>query len=287
MIAGLEHQYFNTNGVRLHVALAGPDHGRLLIFLHGFPEFWYGWRRQIDFFARLGYRVLAPDQRGYNLSDKPGGIAAYGLDHLVRDIVGLIKAVGRERALIVGHDWGAVVAWWLALRHADCVEKLAVLNGPHPQVMRRHLLHDAEQRRKSWYIFFFQLPGLPEWRMQKNGWEIAGRALLKTSRPGTFGEADLAEYRAAWSQPGAVTAMINWYRAALRQRRGGAGHATVKMPALIIWGGRDRFLRTELAEASLAQCKHAELLLLENASHWVQHEEAEAVNQRLQQFFIA
>lgn len=287
MIAGLEHQYFNTNGVRLHVALAGPDHGRLLIFLHGFPEFWYGWRRQIDFFARLGYRVLAPDQRGYNLSDKPGGIAAYGLDHLARDIVGLIKAVDRERALIVGHDWGAVVAWWLALRHADRVEKLAILNGPHPQVMRRHLLHDAEQRRKSWYIFFFQLPWLPEWRMQKNGWEIAGRALLKTSRPGTFVEADLAEYRAAWSQPGAATAMINWYRAALRQRLGRTGRALVKMPALMIWGGRDRFLRTELAAASLAQCEHAELLLLENASHWVQHEEAEAVNQRLQQFFTA
>lgn len=287
MIAGLEHHFFNTNGVRLHVALAGPDHGRLLIFLHGFPEFWYGWRRQIDFFARLGYRVLAPDQRGYNLSDKPGGIAAYGLDHLARDIVGLMKAVGRDRALIVGHDWGAVVAWWLALRHADCVEKLAILNGPHPHVMRRHLLHDAEQRRKSWYIFFFQLPWLPEWRMQKNGWEIARRALLKTSRPGTFVEADLAEYRAAWSQPGAVTAMINWYRAALRQRLGRTDRALIKMPALMIWGGRDRFLRTELAAASLAQCEHAEFFLLENASHWVQHEETEAVNQRLQQFFTA
>ncbi|MDZ7267940.1 MAG: alpha/beta hydrolase [candidate division KSB1 bacterium] len=283
----LEHHHLLGNGVRLHVAHAGPENGRLLLFLHGFPEFWYAWHRQIDFFARLGYRVLAPDQRGYNLSDKPRGIAAYRLDQLARDIAGLIQTTGRQRALIVGHDWGAVVAWWLALQHADCVEKLAVLNGPHPRVMRRYLLHDAEQRRKSWYIFFFQLPGLPEWRMRKNNWEVARRTLLQTSRPGTFSQADLEKYCAAWSQPGAATAMINWYRAALRHPPGRAGRARVQMPTLVIWGGRDRFLRTELAQASLAQCQHGELFLLENASHWVQHEQAQTVNQRLQQFFTA
>ena len=138
------------NGLNLHLVQAGDRQGKLLILLHGFPEFWYGWRHQIDALAAHGYRVWVPDQRGYNLSDKPAGIEAYGIDHLVEDVVGLIKAAGEERALLVGHDWGAAVAWWTAIRHPERVEQLAVLNGPHPLVMQTNLRRNPAQWRRSW-----------------------------------------------------------------------------------------------------------------------------------------
>lgn len=285
MNATLQHQTISTNGINVHAVSAGPESGRLLIFLHGFPEFWYGWRKQIDFFANLGYRVLAPDQRGYNLSDKPKGLSAYHLDELAKDIVGLIDAAGREQALIVGHDWGAAVAWWLGIKHAARVEKLAVLNAPHPKILRQYLFNNAAQRRNSWYMFFFQLPRLPEWRFAKDNWAIGARALTKTSRPGTFGEADLAQYRAAWSQPGAATGMINWYRAALRRQPRLSGHAAIRVPALLLWGARDRFLGREMAQPSIALCEQGRLVMIEEASHWVQHEEAEKVNALLLEFF--
>ncbi len=281
----LQHQIISTNGIKMHVVSAGPESGRLLIFLHGFPEFWYGWRKQIGFFANLGYRVLAPDQRGYNLSDKPKDLSAYHLDELAKDIVGLIDAAGREQALIVGHDWGAAVAWWLGVKHASRVEKLAVLNAPHPKIMRQHLFHNAAQRRKSWYIFFFQLPWLPEWRLAKDNWVIGVRALTKTSRPGTFAEADLVQYRAAWSQPGAATGMINWYRAALRRQPKLSGPAAIRVPTLLLWGARDRFLGREMAQSSVALCERGRLVMSEEASHWIQHEEAEKVNALLREFF--
>ena len=155
MTPRLEFQFVSTNGVRLHVARSQGNHGRLVILLHGFPEFWYGWRHQIPALAEAGFRVWAPDQRGYNLSDKPARVASYGLDELANDMIGLIDAVGKSRAAVVSHNWGGAVAWWVALRHPERIERLVILNVPHPAVMHRHLRRSLTQLLKSW---FFQLP---------------------------------------------------------------------------------------------------------------------------------
>lgn len=284
MKAQREHRFVETNNIRLHVVEAGKSDGPLVIFLHGFPEFWYAWRYQIDFFAAAGYRVVVPDQRGYNLSDKPRRIAAYNLDELARDIIGLIDFYQREKALIVSHDWGGMVAWWAGMAFPERIEKLVVMNVPHPTVMLRHLKDNPVQRRRSRYIFLFQLPFLPEWRMRKNQWDYATRALTKTSRPGTFSEADLALYRESWAQPGALTGMLNWYRAGVRHRPKGVLSAKMFVPTLMIWGAKDRFLGSEMAKESIALCENGRLKVLETASHWLQHEEPEQVNALIDEF---
>jgi pimeloyl-ACP methyl ester carboxylesterase len=282
----LKQRYLHTNGITLHVVEAGSEDGPLVILLHGFPEFWYGWRYQIEALANAGHRVLAPDQRGYNLSDKPKGISAYNLDALAADVVGLIDAVGREKAYLAGHDWGGAAAWWTAIKYPQRFEKVAILNAPHPKVMRWNMLHNPAQRRKSWYFLLFQIPFLPEWRMRKDNWRIGERALRGSSRKGTFSDADIARYREAWSQPGAAKGMLNWYRAALRRRPKRVASQRVTVPALLIWGAQDRFLGRELAQPSIDWCGEGKLVFIEEASHWVQHEEPQQINKLLLDFFI-
>lgn len=285
LIPQLNHLTLQTNGITLHAMAAGPENGPLVILLHGFPEFWYGWRYQIEMLANAGFRVLAPDQRGYNLSDKPKRIRDYNLDQLAADVVGLIEAAGRDKAFLVGHDWGGASAWWAAIKYPARIQRLAILNAPHPKVMRQNIFHNRVQRKKSWYFFLFQIPFLPERRMRKNNWRLGARALQGTSRKGTFSEADLALYREAWSQPGAATGMLNWYRAALRTRPARLRSSRVTMPALIIWGEQDKFLRREMAKQSTDLCDQGHLVFIEGATHWVQHEEPERVNKLLLTFF--
>lgn len=281
----LEHRDVSTNGVRLHLVDAGPLDGPPLVLLHGFPEFWYGWRQQIPFLAEAGYRVLAPDQRGYNLSDKPRGLDSYRLDRLAADVVGLLDALGLERAGLVGHDWGAFVAWWAAATRPDRFRRLAVLNVPHPAVMRRFLRRDRRQRRRSWYIFFFQLPWLPEYWYRRKSFAIGVRTLKGTSRRGTFSEEDLVAYREAWSRPGALRATIDWYRASWRRPQRGLSTARITIPTMILWGERDIFLDRRMVEPSLEMCDDGRLVEFPEATHWLQHEEAEAVNRELADFF--
>src|SRR5689334_8376156 len=152
----LEHSHIQTNGVKLHIVQDGPKSGPPVLLLHGFPEFWYGWKKQIPAFARAGCRVIVPDQRGYNLSDKPKGMSAYRVDELVEDIVGLIDALEYEKVNLVGHDWGAGVAWMLAIKHPERLHRLGIINVPHPAVISRFLARDFEQMRRSWYALFFQ-----------------------------------------------------------------------------------------------------------------------------------
>ena len=280
-----EHHFIATNGITLHVVQAGPPAGPVVILLHGFPEFWQGWRYQIDALAAAGYRVWAPDQRGYNLSDRPAGTNAYNLDILAADIAGLIDATGRDKVYLVGHDWGANVAWWVALQYPDRLHKLAILNVPHPSVMRRHLRESTTQRRRSWYIFFFQLPWLPEAATRAGNWRAGVQALADSSRPGTFSPADVDLYRRVWSRPGAMRGMINWYRAILQQPAARLDSYRVTVPTLLIWGKQDKFLEYQMAQPSIDLCDDGRLVMIDTATHWVQHEEPGRVNLLLTDFF--
>jgi pimeloyl-ACP methyl ester carboxylesterase len=280
----MDHQYIETNGIRLNVVQNGPDEGPLVILLHGFPEFSYGWRQQIPYLVSAGYRVWAPDQRGYNLSDKPDGIAAYTLDELAADVVGLIDGAGQKQAFLIGHDWGAVVAWWVAAKYPDRLAKLVILNVPHGAVMQKNLRSNFAQMRKSWYLFFYQIPWLPENLAQRQDWKMVVDALTKSSRSGTFTDSDLDQYRQAWSQPNAYRSMLNWYRAMIRKPPKPPASPRIIVPTLLIWGVQDKFLGREMAQPSIDLCDDGRLVFIEEATHWVQHEEAERVNELIDTF---
>lgn len=277
----IRFSYVDLSGLRLHVAQAGPADGVPVILLHGFPEFWFGWRVQIGPLAARGFRLIVPDQRGYNLSDRPEGIPAYHLDRLAGDVIALADALGLARFRLVGHDWGGLVAWWAASFFPDRIERLAILNAPHPGIAGTYMRRHPGQWLRSWYVAFFQMPRLPEARLTADGARALRQALAETSRKGTFGEADLDRYAEAWLRPGAMTAMLNWYRALRLPRR---RPPRVAMPTLILWGRRDHALQPGLAEASLALCDDGRIRWFAQATHWVQHEEAEAVNAALAGF---
>jgi len=275
---------FQNGGLTLHAVVAGPKDGPVVVLLHGFPEFWYGWRKQIEPLAAAGFRVIVPDQRGYNLSSKPHGVTSYALPELASDVIAIADQLGQQKIFLAGHDWGAAVAWSTALLHPGRIEKLAVLNVPHPSVMRRYVYTRLPQTLRSWYIFFFQIPWLPEAFLSAFNFRAAARALQGSSRPGTFSAEDLVQYRAAWSQPRALTAMSHWYRAAMRYRMPFSDR-TVRVPTRILWGERDRFLMAEMAHESLRYCASGELFTFAEASHWLQHEQPDRVCQLLVQFF--
>jgi pimeloyl-ACP methyl ester carboxylesterase len=280
-----ETAYIETNGIKLHVVMAGPEGGQPVFLLHGFPEFWYGWRQQIPALAEAGYRVVVPDQRGYNLSDKPKGVKAYSVDKLAKDILGLMDALGYEKVNLIGHDWGGLVAWAFATWHPERLHKLGILNAPHPAVMFNLLRRgDPEQLRRSWYIFAIQVPWLPEYFLKRDDWHNAVRALRGSGKVHTFTNEDILEYKKAWSQPGAMTAMLNWYRAARYMPKLLKG-TRVKVPTLLIWGLQDSALSHRMARPSLDYCDDGKLVFFEDATHWVQHDDAEEVTNFLLELF--
>lgn len=266
-----------TNGIELHVATAGPPDGDPVVLLHGFPEFWQGMAGLGERLAAAGYRVIIPDQRGYNLSDKPEGAHCYQLGALASDITGLLDAYGIERADVVGHDWGAVVTWFLAAEYPERLRSAVVANVPHPMVMARYLRTHPTQLSKSWYMFAFQVPFMPERAFSTS----AGRAKMAAGIAHTANRGSMdADYQRAlaeaWSQPGAPTAMINWYRALLRHRPPFTRGGRVRIPLLVLWGEQDRFLEVQMAGLSLQRCDNAELIEYPNATHWVFHDEPDA-----------
>jgi pimeloyl-ACP methyl ester carboxylesterase len=283
----LEHISIPTNGIRLHVVQTGSRYGSLVILLHGFPEFWYGWRRQLQPLVEAGFRVWAPDLRGYNLSDKPRGIPAYRLDELACDVLGLINAAGVDKCYLVGHDWGAAIAWWVALRYPERLHKLAILNVPHPAVMMKTLSTSIAQLRRSWYMFFFQIPFFAEAILRNDDWDPVVKMLVNTSKPGSFTPQDIELYRQAWWRKGAFTAMLNWYRAVLQLPPDVSGDQHIHVPTLMLWGVNDSALGREMAEPSLDLCDQGKLVFFEDSSHWVHLDEADAVNRHLLEFFSA
>jgi len=285
--AQLRDGYADLGSVRLHYVEAGD--GPLVVLLHGFPDFWYSWRAQIPALAAAGFRVVAPDLRGYNLSSRPPGVAAYDQDLLAADIRDLIHERGAERAFLVGHDWGGAVAWATAMNHPEVVQRLAVLNLPHPRRFL-HALRTPRQLLKSWYMFFFQLPWLPERLLPLGRWQLFRLGFERDARAGAFTAADIDRYVEAWSQPGALTAGINYYRAAFRRspRASEARLRPVTAPTLVIWGERDRYLGVEMAEPDRADVPDLRgVVRLPEASHWVQHDEPERVSRLLVEFFAA
>ncbi len=282
----LEHSTIETNGIKLHVVQAGPQSGIPVVLLHGFPEFWYGWRKQIPALVEAGCRVIVPDQRGYNLSDKPKGIKNYSVDILVEDIIGLIDALGYEKVNLVGHDWGGIVAWTLAMKYPERLHKLSIMNVPHPAVMRKFLTRDLEQMRRSWYAMFFQLPWLPEISLSLSDWRGAVGALRSNEKSLSFTNEDIEKYKEAWSQRDAMTSMLNWYRAAVRSSLGKTKELRVKVPTLMMWGIKDAALTHRMARPSMDYVDIGNLILFPEATHWVQHDAAAEVNHYLTDFIL-
>jgi pimeloyl-ACP methyl ester carboxylesterase len=289
-----QHRFVEANGLRFHVVIAGPAGGvrsrGLVLLLHGFPEFWYSWRRQIPAMAAAGFDVAAPDLRGYNDSDKPDGIEAYRITNVVEDVAGIIRALGHERACIVGHDWGGAAAYAFAMLHPEMTDRLCVLNSPHPASFSRELQRgNIEQLKKSWYMFFFQLPDAPERLLAADNFRILKGMLAGSARKGTFGPADLARYAEAFAKPGALRSAINWYRAAFR---GGLPSVRelpkIAAPTLIIWGDRDFALGKELTRGMRGYFSGAfRIAYLPGVSHWVQQEAPARVNALLTRFLAA
>jgi pimeloyl-ACP methyl ester carboxylesterase len=277
------HGYALIDGLRLHYVEAGT--GPPVILLHGFPEFWYSWRRQIPALANAGFHAVAPDLRGYNRSDKPRGIEAYRLGRLVDDVAGLIGHTGATRAVVAGHDWGGVIAWGLAMRRPDLVDRLIILNAPHPAAFFRELRRPA-QLLKSWYVCFFQVPWLPESIFRAGDFALLERTLRRDPvQPGAISPEDIACYKRALRRPGALTAAINYYRAAFRQRRVlRPSVRPIDTPTLLIWGERDRYLGIRLLDGLEPWVPHLHISRLADASHWVQQEAPDQVNRLMIEF---
>lgn len=267
------------NGVRLHYVEAGE--GPLLLLLHGFPEFWYSWRHQIGPLAAAGFHVVAPDMRGYNLSSKPAGWRSYDELLLAEDIARLVRSFGVEQANVVGHDWGAAVAYATAMHQPQVVERLAILNVPHTERMLAGF-RTFRQLRKSWYMFFFQIPALPEWLIARDDFSLMKRSLRADSKA-AFTDDDLERYAQAWAQPGALTGMINYYRAALRRNPRAVLNSLrpIDAPTMVIWGTRDRHLGSELAQPSHEWVPNLRMEWIPEATHWVQHDAPARVNELL------
>lgn len=282
--AGWTHGEAVVDGVRLHYVEAGA--GPLVLLLHGFPEFWYSWRHQLPALAGAGFRVVAPDTRGYNLSDKPEGVDAYRVERLVDDVVGLVAHFGAERAVVVGHDWGGLVAWYTAILRPDVVERLVVLNAPHPAAYRRELTRSTQALR-SWYAAFFQLPVLPEAALRAGDFALLRRVLRSEPvREGAFTGEDIRRYEEALGRPGALEAAINYYRAAARDRSGllsVAAGRPIAAPTLLIWGEADPYLVSGLADDLEEWVPDLRVARL-RASHWVQVDAAAEVNRLLLEF---
>lgn len=277
------HRDIITNGIRMHYVSQGS--GPLIVLLHGFPEFWYSWRLQIPFLADLGYTVVAPDLRGYNDSDKPR--TGYSIPNLLRDIVGLIKGLGQEKAIIVGHDWGGVLAWAFAASYPQMTEQLIVLNAPHPDAMLREL-RNPRQLRKSWYVLALQTPILPEYILGRNHAEAIGRMIYQAAvQKEAFPSSVLLRYREAMNKPGSLRASISYYRALFRkpQHQGGSSsEEQITTPTLLIWGEQDIALDIALTKGLERWVSNIQVRLIPDSGHWVQQEKPELVNQWIAEF---
>jgi pimeloyl-ACP methyl ester carboxylesterase len=278
----LESRRVDLGDVTLHVVLAGPENGQPVILLHGFPEFWYAWYRQLGRLAEAGFRVIVPDQRGYNESDKPRRVADYAVDTLARDVANLTETLGYDKAHVAAHDWGGGVAWRLAIRQPNRIRKLVILDTPHPRAGREFR---SEAQTINWFRTFFQIPWLPEWSTRLGNWYVQAKMLRDTARPGAFPEEKMDLYRSAWDNHGAMATMIHWYRAAFRHPPADEGEQRVSVPTLLVVAPDDAFIPSDLTRASVKYLDDGRLLELDAGTHWVLQEDPEGTSRILIDFF--
>ncbi|MFT7588456.1 MAG: pimeloyl-ACP methyl ester carboxylesterase [Limisphaerales bacterium] len=283
----LESKYVQVNGVNLHYKEAGK--GELVILLHGFPEFWYSWRTLIPVLAEH-YHVVAPDMRGYNLSEKPSKVSDYKLSTLRDDVKALIAQFGAERAHIVAHDWGGVVAWQLVIDFPELVDRFVVLNCPHPSAFSKELKGNFSQLLRSWYMFFFQIPFLPELLIAASlksrlkavmqGWSYNKQA---------YTDDDIEAYVRSYRIKGTLKATINYYRALFRYGppRSPNWRNKIAVPTKAIWGENDKAMGVKMIEDTARYFNgNFKLVKIANCSHWVQHEYPEQVNKEILNFLL-
>jgi epoxide hydrolase 4 len=304
--AGLRHEYAHLNGIRLHWVEAGS--GEPVVLLHGFPDFWWSWRHQLEPLAAAGLRVVAPDLRGYNESEAPVARSAYAPRVIAADVAALIAHACNGRAAVVGHDWGGVTAWRLAMRQPELLTRLVAINAPHPAAFRRALL-TSRQLARSWYVFVAQLPWLPERLLSADGAALLGRFYeAEARRTGAFDDEDVARYRALFGSAAALRGPLHYYRNAIRllpgsrRRRGGSGDAEltgaaaaatgrggstdqrVDVPTLVIWGERDRALDPSLIERLDRYARDVRVARLARSGHWPHRDAADIVNRLILEF---
>jgi pimeloyl-ACP methyl ester carboxylesterase len=297
----VEHATVDVNGVRLHYAKSGS--GQLMLFLHGFPEFWYAWKDQLDEFGR-DHLAVAPDMRGYNLSSKPEGVDQYRMPLLIEDVRALAAHLGfgaSRKFILVGHDWGGAVAWSYAAAHPDTLEKLIIINAPHPTIFGRELRENPAQQKASAYMLMFRDPEA-EKTLSANGHRMLVEAVLGSGlKQGHITEADKAAYLEAWSQPGALTGGLNYYRAAqigpppaaaspaasappAASASGGPTALVVKVPTLVIWGEKDTALLTGNLNGLDAVVPQLTVKRIPDGTHWVVHEKRDEINRSIREF---
>jgi epoxide hydrolase 4 len=301
---GWKNQFAEVNGIRLHYVTAGK--GPLIVFLHGFPEFWYEWKDQLPEFGK-DHRAVAPDMRGYNLSEKPVGVEHYQMKDLVEDVRALAEHLGYKKFILVGHDWGGGVAWSFAIAHPEYLEKLVIINCPHPAILARELAGNPAQQKASQYMLLFRSAQAEQTLSANNYAGLVDGVLGDGLKTGVFSEADKQAYIAAWSQPGALTGGLNYYRAAnlgppAPPKEGEAATASaqsvapsaafgleaasliVKVPTLVIWGEKDTALLTGNLDGMDKFVPNLTIKRIPDGSHWVIHEKPALVNGYIREF---
>jgi pimeloyl-ACP methyl ester carboxylesterase len=288
----LKHEFADVNGVRLHYARAGQ--GKLILFVHGFPEFWYAWKDLLPEFGR-DHLAVAPDMRGYNLSSKPADASDYAVSHLVDDLRALARSLGHEKFTLVAHDWGGGVAWSLGIHHPECLEKLVIINAPHPALFERELNRNPAQQAASQYMLLFRSPKAEATLSANNYAFLVDAVLTRGLKKGHFTEDDRQAYITAWSQPGALTGSLNWYRAAgigpptkadakAHSFEPSASPSKVEVPTLVIWGEKDQALVKENLEGLEEYVPDLTVRRIADGTHWVIHEQPVLVADHIREF---
>ena len=267
--------------IQLEVREAGAENGKLMVLLHGFPECWSTWRHQIAPLVQAGFRVVVPNMRGYGRSSKPKDYRRYPLDKLITDVEAIRLFYQAERFHLVGHDWGGAVAWWYALHHEAKLYSLSVLNLPHPLAFLTKLKGSPAQMLKSWYMFYFQIPFLPEFVLKIGRFAILKKILKASSTRHAYDAEDFRLLEEAWREPGAIQAMVNYYRALLRNLRLPESDGTLHLPVQILWGEKDLALSVQGAHDSMRFLKNGTLTLYPDATHWLAHDKPEEISRKL------
>lgn len=271
----MRHEFIEANGVRFHYVEEGA--GPLVLLLHGFPECWYSWRHQLPALAEAGFRAVAPDLRGYNLTDKPP--SGYNIESLVEDVASLVRALGEERAHVVGHDWGGIIAWQVAWRRPELVRSLITMNAPHPAAFSEYVQRNVRQMLKSSYMLFFQVPRLPEYILTRNDAAAIARAFRQAAvRQEAFTDDDLRVYREAALRPGAARRMLDYYRQAVRQGRRALPDSPIEVPTLVLWGAGDPVLQADMNDHLERWVKNLTFKPVQDCGHWIQQERPDVVN---------